>query len=374
MNNSWLELAYYHAERSKGITGKNPPVGCVIINKDIIVGVGSTSKNGRPHAEENALTMAGKKSNGGTLYVTLEPCHIKGNENSCTNQIIKAGIKRVVIGMLDPNKKTFKRGFKQLIKEGIEIEVVSLSFEHFLFYYSHYCFHVIKRPNIALKLATSADNKITYSDGTSKWITSILARKHVHQIRSLYNTVLVGSKTFKKDNPVLNARILGFKTKTVRVILDTKLSISKTSKLVNTSSRFPLIIFTAEKNSKKRKYLENKGILIISVNKEKNGILNLKEVVNQIYLHGINNILVEGGSKVASTFLNQDFIDIIYIYKSSNFIGKEGLDSMGSLKLNKNFSLYNEIDLEDNRIEIWINKNINKEYRKLKCLQELPPI
>ena len=370
MNNTWLEAAYYQAERSQGLTGKNPAVGCVIVNEGNIVGVGSTSSKGRPHAEENALAMAGNKSKGSTLYVTLEPCDIEGNENSCTNQIIRAGVKKVVIGMLDPNKKTFTRSLKKFRKEGIAADVKELTLKNFLFNFSHYCYHNKKRPKIALKLATSADSKITYDDGSSKWITSLLARKHVHQIRSFYNGVLVGANTFRKDNPILNARIQGFKSDTTRIILDSNLSIDKNSKLIESSNKFPLIIFTKKNKTIIKNLSQKKGIAIYPVREQKKGKLNLHEIIDKFNYLNLHKILVEGGSKVAASFLNLNLIDKIYIYKSSNFIGSKGLDAINELKLNSNFFIYDQINLEDNRIEVWLNKNIIQMYRKQKCLQE----
>lgn len=371
MRNSWLEEAYYQATISKGLTGKNPSVGCVIVNSNNIVGLGYTSKGGRPHAEENAIRMAGNRAKGATLYVSLEPCHILGNKNSCTNQIIKSGISKVVIGMLDPNKKTFKRGLEELKKKGIDVEIASLNFENFLFYLSHYLYSVKKRSLFTLKLATSSDNKITYSDGTSKWITSKLARQHVHQIRSLNDAVLVGANTAKKDNPTLNSRIKGFRSINARIILDTNLSLNKKSKLFSTSNKLPLIVFSNEKDIHKRKEREQKGISLFRVNKDNNKLLNLEEITKKIYEIGFQKILIEGGAKVASSFLNHNIIDIIYIYKSSNFIGSKGLDAMGEIKLNKNFFLYDEKKLDDNRIEIWLNKKIIHLFRKVKCSQEL---
>ena len=370
MKNSWLQVAYYQANIAKGTTGKNPPVGCVIVNNNNIVGVGRTSREGRPHAEENALNMAGEKARGSTLYVTLEPCNIRENNNSCSQQIIKSGISKVVIGMLDLNKKTFKRGFKLLEENGIIVEIAQLSLEHFLLHFAHYSYHQINRPTFTLKLATSADNKITYSNGESKWITSALARDHVHQLRSFYSTILVGANTLRKDNPTLNSRIEGFKTKNTRIVLDTKLSIRQDSNLVKTASEHPLVIFTDNRVLKEQKFKKAKNISIFSVRKSKKGLLNLKEIIQKIHKLGHQEVLVEGGAKVASSFLNLDAIDKIYIYKSSMLIGNKGLDALGELKLNNNFFLYNQIKLEDNRIEIWLNKKVIDMYRKIKCLQE----
>ena len=308
MNNSWLQVAYYQANIAKGTTGKNPSVGCVVIKNNNIVGVGRTSIEGRPHAEENALNMAGKKARGSTLYVTLEPCNVPENKNSCTEQIIKSGVSKVVIGMLDPNKKTFKRGFKLLKKHGIIVELAQLSLEHFLLHLGHYSYHKIKRPMFTLKLATSADNKITYSNGDSKWITSALAREHVHQLRSFHSAILVGANTLRKDNPTLNSRIRGFKTTSTRIILDTKLSIREDCNLVTSASEHPLIIFTDNRVLKEKRFKKKPNISILSVSKNKNNFLNLKEIILNIHKLGHQEVLVEGGSIVASSFLNLDTI------------------------------------------------------------------
>ena len=121
MDTFWLNSAFYQAFCSLGNTGKNPAVGCILVNNNKVVGVGSTSVNGRPHAEENAIEMAGKEVVGSTIYVTLEPCNLVENYFSCTKIIIRSGIKKVVIGALDPNPLTYKKGYNELVKKGINI-------------------------------------------------------------------------------------------------------------------------------------------------------------------------------------------------------------------------------------------------------------
>ena len=121
MDSFWLNSAFYQAFCSLGNTGKNPAVGCILVNNNKVVGVGSTSANGRPHAEENAIEMAGKEAVGSTIYITLEPCNLSGNNFSCAKIIINSGIKKVVIGALDPNPLTYKKGYNELVKKGINV-------------------------------------------------------------------------------------------------------------------------------------------------------------------------------------------------------------------------------------------------------------
>lgn len=366
MDKLWLNAAFYQASFALGNTGKNPAVGCVIIKNDQIIGLGHTSENGRPHAEENALKMAGKDALGATMYLTLEPCCLEDNINSCTNQIINSGIKKVIIGMLDYNKLTFKRGLKTLIKNGIEAKMAELSFKNFLFNYPQYCYHVLERPSITIKLANSADSKITYANGDSKWITSKLSRKHVHQIRSNYDAILVGKNTSNLDNPSLTVRVKGLKKKIFRILLDTNLSLTSNAKLTSNITENPLIIFTAKDlTANKAKYFLKKGIKIYKIKKVANGLLCVKSIIRILHSLKLRNILIEGGAKTASTFLNMGYCDFIYIYKSNTFVGSDGLHTFYKINEQSSFFLYNEVQLKDNKLEIWTNNQLRKIYKKI---------
>ncbi len=366
MDNFWLKAAFYQASLAYGNTGKNPAVGCVIVKKNEIVGIGHTSENGRPHAEENALNMAGKNAIGSTLYITLEPCCLDNNINSCTNQIIKAGIGKVVIGMLDYNSLTFKKGIKTLINNGIETKLVTLDFDNFLLNYSHYCFHVHNRPMISIKLANSADSKITYSNGQSKWITSKLSRKHVHHVRSNHDAILVGTNTFSKDNPSLTVRVEGFKKPINRILLDTNLVLEKKSKLLKKIKSNPLIILTNKSlASKKAKFFISKGVKVFHVKKQDDGYLCIFSIIKKLHELKLQKVLIEGGAKTVSSFLNAGYCDFMYIYKASLFVGNQGLHSFDKLKDNRQFFLQNQIKLNDNNLEFWVNKNVKNSYNKI---------
>ncbi len=366
MNSLWLNAAFYQASCALGNTGTNPPVGCVIINNNQIVGIGHTSKSGRPHAEENALKMAGDKSVGATMYISLEPCCLDDNINSCTNQILKAGVKKVVIGMLDYNKLTYKKGFRTLCKNGVETIIAPLNFENFLFNYSQYCFHVFCRPSIALKLANSADSKITYANGESKWITSKLSRKHVHLTRSHYDAIMVGKNTFQADNPSLTVRVDGYKKSIFRILLDTNLSLKLDAKVTKNIKNNPLIIFTAKNlDTKKALELVSKGIKVFKVQKLTNGFLCINSIIKQLYSLNFKRVLVEGGAKTAASFLNAGICDFIKIYKSNTFVGSDGLHAFYKLNKQNSFFLYNELQIKDNKLETWINDNLKQVYNKL---------
>ena len=360
MDSFWIESAFYQATRVVGKTGKNPAVGCVIIKENQLVGIGATSQGGRPHAEENALKMAGYQSKGATMYISLEPCNISNNENSCTNLIIKAGIKKVVIGLLDYNKKTYKKGYKALKKTGIEVKIVKPDLYKFLLNYPHYCTHVKKRPMIALKIAASLDGKITNFNSNRKWITSKFARQHVQHIRSLYDAVLIGTNTFILDNPTLNVRIKGFYKENTRIILDKDLKIDLKSKLIKSLNKNPLIIFSGEKcNNMKYKKLNDIGV---DINKMKlnNNLFSIDKIIKSLKTKDLKSILVEGGEKIFSAFVNTKKVDIIYLYRSKSLIGKKSLNMFEEIEFNNNFELYNQIKLEDDLLEVWINKALKK--------------
>lgn len=360
MDSFWLNAAFYQAKVAQGSTAHNPAVGCVIVNKNKIVGVGHTSKGGRPHAEENALNMAGKKSKGSTLYVTLEPCNLADNINSCSNLIIRSGISKVVMPNLDANKKTLKRGYDALKTAGIKVKIINTNPANFLFNYSHYLYHKKKRPMITLKLATSADSKITYQNGKSKWITSKISRNHVHQLRSINDAILVGSNTVEKDNPTLNTRIKGYRDKKYRIILDKDLKIKIDSNLVRTIKANPLIIFTRKKyHFKKYKILEGMGAKIIGVALENTGQLSLQDIVHNIHKLRIQKLLVEGGAQIATSFIEAGLVDLIYNYRSDKFIGDGGLHLFDKIACNNKFRIFAEKRLNLDKLEIWINKNIN---------------
>lgn len=360
----WLNSAFYQAYRSLGNTGKNPAVGCILVNDYKIIGVGATSSNGRPHAEENAIKMAGKKSVGSTIYITLEPCNIEGNLFSCTKKIINAGIKKVVIGAFDPNPLTFKRGYTELVNAGIDVVLKKHSFENFLINYSQICVHLIKRPMIGLKMAVSLDGNIKNVGVKDQWITSKFSRQHVHQIRSMYDAIMVGTNTMLLDNPKLNVRINGYKKNNYRIIFDKNLNINPKSNLFKNIKKNPLIIF-ARKNINLSKYnkLLSLGAIIHEIDLNEKKDLCLDAFTRKIMYNKIKNILLEGGSKLATSFLNKGLVDIIYLYRSSKFTGKGSLNVLDKIKKIDTFELFNSVELSNEKLEVWINKKTKKWYK-----------
>jgi diaminohydroxyphosphoribosylaminopyrimidine deaminase/5-amino-6-(5-phosphoribosylamino)uracil reductase len=277
-------------ETARGSTAPNPNVGCVIVAKGEIVGRGATAPGGRPHAEAVALTEAGDKARGATLYVTLEPCaHLSERGPACADLIVASGISRVIAALEDPDPRTAGQGFVRLREAGIEVSVgegadaARASMAGFMTRLR------LGRPRITLKLALSIDGKIALPSGESKWITGEDARAHVHLERAHSDMILVGRGTYLADKPSLDVRLPGL-----------------------------------EERSPRRALLTGGDAV--------EGWEILGSPQDVFRLHDVNDLLVEGGSATATAFLAADLVDRILIYRAPIIVG-EGKSSFGYVGL-----------------------------------------
>ena len=238
-----MRAALALARRGLGTTWPNPSVGCVLVRFGRVVGRGYTGSGGRPHAEPTALSMAG---DGGcrqvsTAYVTLEPCCHWGETPPCTDALIEAGVARVVIAALDPDKRVDSQGVARLRQAGIAVEHGLLDRDALEDLEGFFLRVTQDRPLITLKLATTLDGKIATGSGQSQWITGPEARQMAHVLRGRHDAVLAGVGTVMADDPELTCRIAGFRTlPVVRVIVDSHLRTPLTSKLARTAGEAPL--------------------------------------------------------------------------------------------------------------------------------------
>ena len=277
-------------EAARGRTAPNPNVGCLIVRNGEIVGRGATAPGGRPHAEAIALTEAGTRARGATLYTTLEPCaHVSDRGPTCAALIPEAGIARVVIGIKDPDPRTSGDGIKLLRNAGIEVKT-GIGKDIARNSMSGYLSRIeLGRPRITLKLALSIDGKIALPSGESKWITGEDARAHVHLERAHSDMILVGRGTYLADRPTLDVRLPGLEQWSPRRALLTR------------------------------------GEPI-------EGWETLTSPQDVYRLHGVNDLLVEGGSATATAFLAADLVDRILIYRAPILVG-EGKSSVGYIGL-----------------------------------------
>lgn len=348
------------AKRGIGCCSPNPSVGCLILDRsNNLIGMGRTSDKGRPHAEMNALNSLTASAKGATAIVTLEPCAHKDTSPSCAELLINAGIKHVVISVLDPDIRTNGKGVKLLKKSGVKVSLGLLE-EKSLDINAGFIFRLkYNRPLVSLKIASSLDGKIATANGNSKWITGELSRMHGHSLRANHDVILVGINTVLKDDPKLNCRIRGLeKYSPVRVIVDSSLSIPLTSNVIKNLDKIPTIIWTKKNiNSPKKKKLIDMGVEIIELEKIDNK-LNLIEGLTYLSEKGYNKVLVEGGSEISASLMANNLIDKVFLYRSGIFIGGDGLSGIASYNINnldliKRYKLLKTRVLDDDVLEEW---------------------
>lgn len=314
----YMDLALKNAQAMKGQTDPNPLVGSVIVNDNLVVGIGAHLKAGEPHAEIHALRMAGEKAKGGTIYVTLEPCSHYGRTGPCAVAIVEAGIKKVVIATLDPNPVVSGNGVKILKDAGIEVIIGVRQEESQKMNEVFNKFIVEKKPFITLKSGITLDGKIATHSSDSKWITSEEARKDVHQLRNENMAILVGVNTVIKDNPELTSRIPNGRNP-IRVILDSTLKIPLDSKVL-TDNLAETWIFTTEHHDKeRRKKIEDLGITVFQTNGLR--FVDPQGVVQLLGEKLVSSLLIEGGGSINASFLENKLIDKVILYLAPKLIG-----------------------------------------------------
>lgn len=325
-----MQLAASVALMGKGYTKTNPIVGAVIVKDSKIISTGYHSAFGKPHAEVDAIENCSEDVSGADLYVTLEPCSHYGKTPPCTKKIIESKIKRVFIGVVDPNPENAGKGVEELLKNNVEVyvgfleELCSSLVEDFAkFIYT-------KNPFYTVKIAQSIDGKIATKSNDSKWITNESSRAYVHYLRSISDAVLVGINTVLIDDPMLTVRLVPSDRDPFKIVLDPNLKIHENLKLVRKSSH-KLIIFTKEENFKLNKFkrLQEMGVRIFSSNVVDN-LFDLKMISKKLIDLNILNVLVEGGSKVFGNFLKEGYADKLNIFIAPKILG-EGISSLSGI-------------------------------------------
>ncbi len=293
-----MDIALHLARKGAGKVNPNPLVGAVIVNDGKIIGKGYHESYGKAHAEINAFKDAETELiEGSTMYVTLEPCSHYGKTPPCVDQIIENRIKRVVIGMVDPNPLVSGKGVKKLQEAGIDVTVGILEDkckklnEVFIKYITK------KKPFVVLKTAMSLDGKISTTSGESKWITDKEARENVHILRNELTAIMIGIDTVIIDNPELTCRIPNGRNP-IRIVVDSNLRIPYDSKILQTAKKFKTIIATTEKARKEKIHkLKDLGIIVIET-KSKNEKVDLKDLMHKLGNQNIDSILLEGGFNI----------------------------------------------------------------------------
>jgi diaminohydroxyphosphoribosylaminopyrimidine deaminase/5-amino-6-(5-phosphoribosylamino)uracil reductase len=323
----FMKVAMALARKGIGNVEPNPAVGCVIVKNGRIIGKGCHKKFGGPHAEINALSDCRKKGNnpaGATMYVTLEPCCHFGKTPPCTNAIIKAKIAKVVIAAIDPSKHANGRGVKKLKQAGIDVEIGLCEKQAKLLNAPFFKFATTGKPWIILKWAQSKDGFL--ASKKHRWLSNKKSRADAQKIRRRADAILVGINTVLADDPLLTARPARRDKKLLRVVLDSQLRIPLNCNLTRTIKKAPVLVFTANKNNKKITPLRKKGAEIITVPSAE-GKCNLKDVLAALAQKGIQQLLVEGGPTVITSFLRAGLADEIIVYTAPKKLGRLGTAS-----------------------------------------------
>lgn len=329
-----MRLALTLGRRGLGNTWPNPAVGAVIVRDGIIVGRGWTAPGGRPHAEPQALQRAGSDAKGATLYVTLEPCSHVGKTPPCVDAIIAAGIARVVSAIEDPNPRVAGQGQARLREAGIIVDVGLCADEATHDHAGHISRILRSRPHVTLKLAVSSDGKIAAAGHKPVAITGEAVRSQVHLMRAMNDAVLIGIGTARADDPELTCRLPGMAARSpARVVLDRALRLPRSGKLAHGARQPPLFVYASETaEAPAAAILGAEGAHIVRVADHKDG-LDLGAVLADLNARGITRLMVEGGARVAASFVKTDLVDEIWLYRNPMVIGDDGVPALDGLSL-----------------------------------------
>ena len=322
----FMNLALMEAVKGKGRTSPNPCVGAIIVKDDAIVGVGYHKKAGTPHAEVHALADAGEESKGATIYVTLEPCSHTGRTPPCCEAVYKAGITRVVVGMMDPNPLVDGKGVQYLRTRGVEVvtgiceaKCISLNLPFIKMVHSGL-------PWMIMKAGISLDGKLNYQKGESGWITGPEVKQRVHELRNQVDAIMVGSATVMIDNPSLTTRLTedGCRNPT-RIILDTHLKTDISSKVYDPSVPGTVYLFCDnDADDTIKKQFRNNGIHVVTV-ATVDGKLDLIQIMQVLGENEICSVLVEGGASLHGEMLKHQLYDSAYLFYAPIFAGTGGV-------------------------------------------------
>lgn len=323
----YMRIAIDLAKKAEGMTNPNPIVGAVIVKDGKMVGKGYHRGAGLPHAEVNALRQAGKKAEGATLYVSLEPCDHFGRTPPCTDAVIRSGIRKAIIGMKDPNPVNNGRGIKKLKRNGISTKAGVLEEEARAINKPYTKYITTKIPYVTIKAAQTLDGKIATRTGDSRWITSDEARQYVHELRRKVDAVMVGAKTVIKDDPLLTSRASKGKGP-LRIIVDSRLRTPLGARLLSSVDRAPVLIAAIKKYPRIKLY-EKKGAEVLVV-KSRRGMVDLRDLLKRLGEIGIAHIMVEGGGELIAGFLEEGLADKLLFFIAPKIIG--GRDAVTSVE------------------------------------------
>lgn len=326
----WMKLALQLAAAALGQTSPNPVVGAVVVRDGELVGMGAHLRAGEPHAEVHALRMAGEKAAGAVLYVTLEPCNHHGKTPPCTEQIIAAGIRKVVVGCRDPHPLVQGSGIARLRSAGLEVvvgvcEEEARRLNRFFFKWAE-----TGRPFVTVKTAATLDGKLAAYTGDSRWVTGEAARRQVHRMRREHDAVMVGINTVLQDDPQLTVRLGQGNKQPLRVVVDSQLRLPLDCRLVRDGEAPTLIFTTAGSPEEKRARLQELGVEVAVVpaapspdgkSGEPAMRVDLAAAMRELGKRGVTSVLAEGGGTLNFALLERRLVDQVVAFIAPKLIG-----------------------------------------------------
>ena len=337
-----MQRALELAARGQGYVEPNPMVGCVVVRGAEIIGEGWHRGFGEAHAEVEALGIAGRRAAGATMVVTLEPCCHQGKTPPCTRAIIAAGVGRVVVAQRDPFPEVAGRGIAELEAAGVVVETGLLEAEARRLNGPYLKLLSTGRPWVVAKWAMTLDGKIATRTGSSRWISGDASRKIAHALRGRVDAVLVGRNTAQRDDPLLTARPPGPRT-ALRVVVDTRASLSSQSQLVRTAREVPVLVAVGPESAEAdRRRLADIGCEVVVCEGETHAA-RLDGLLGELGRRRMTNVLVEGGGRLLGSLLDAGAIDEVHVFLAPKLVGGssaispiagEGIDEMsGALML-----------------------------------------
>ena len=352
-DNYYMGLALALAKENHGLTKENPSVGCVLVKNNQIISTGVTSINGRPHAEYNAVKNSVVSPNGSTAYITMEPCTHKGKTNPCSSLLIKSKVKKVIFSVTDIDRRTSKQAHKILNNKSILVKKGILKNEVNKFYRSYIFNRKYKLPYVTGKIACSKDNYI--KSKKKRYISDDTSLNVGHLLRYKNDGILISHKTINDDNPSLNCRLNGLEKYSPKIfIIDKNLSIKHSSNVINSGNQKNTYIFHTSTEVKKIKYLKKKGAKLIKISLNNDGSLSLLKILKTIYKKNVYNLLVEGGRSLTKSFLDKNFFNQFYLFRSNNTLKSNGLIKISNIliTLGKKFKSKKVLDTFSNKDKI----------------------
>lgn len=320
------------AVKAMGRTSPNPLVGCVIVKNEQIVGEGYHLKAGTPHAEVHALAAAGEQARHATAYVTLEPCSHFGRTPPCAEALIRAGIKRVVVAMEDPNPLVSGRGIARLREVGIQVDVGILFHKASLINEVFIKVITTGLPFVVYKTAMTLDGKIATETGDSRWVSTEVSRHYVHQLRDRYDVILAGSETVLRDDPALTCRLPNGKDP-VRLIVDGRLRIAENAQVLSSSAHSPCIIATTQAASLEKLERLNHLVGVEVWQYDTPRHVPLEKLFRELVRRGWTSVLLEGGGGLAGTLIQDQHVDKIEFFIAPKLVGGNGPSPLSGLHI-----------------------------------------